>query len=178
MKNYNLRSLKGFTLIELLIVITIIGVLAVALLPRITAGPAKARDAQRKTDLAQVAGAIVLLADDNGGAYPSASCVSAMTLLTSYMTSIPTDPVSTSTITPCSTPGSYGYYKMGNGFLLVAKLETLSATGSGIYDKDAPVPTSTSQLSSAWITAAANYLCGGTSANCASDTYTMYVLTR
>lgn len=42
---------KAFTLIELLIVIAIIGILAVAFLPSLLGGPAKARDAQRMTDL-------------------------------------------------------------------------------------------------------------------------------
>lgn len=42
---------KGFTLIELLIVISIIGILAVALLPNILSAPATARDAGRKAAL-------------------------------------------------------------------------------------------------------------------------------
>ncbi len=45
---------KGFTLIELLIVISIIGILAVALLPNILSAPATARDAGRKTELNSV----------------------------------------------------------------------------------------------------------------------------
>jgi prepilin-type N-terminal cleavage/methylation domain-containing protein len=39
---------KGFTLIELLIVVSIIGILAVALVPSLTNAPARARDATRK----------------------------------------------------------------------------------------------------------------------------------
>lgn len=45
---------KGFTLIELLIVISIIGILAVALLPNILSAPATARDAGRRTSLNNV----------------------------------------------------------------------------------------------------------------------------
>jgi len=45
---------KGFTLIELLIVISIIGILAVVLLPTIVSAPATARDAGRKATINSV----------------------------------------------------------------------------------------------------------------------------
>ncbi|MDX9971313.1 MAG: type II secretion system protein, partial [Candidatus Gracilibacteria bacterium] len=45
------KNRKGFTLIELLIVITIIGILAVAFLPTLLGAPAKGRDTQRIADL-------------------------------------------------------------------------------------------------------------------------------
>ena len=48
-------NLKGFTLIELLIVIVIIGILAVALIPRLTGSQATARDTARKATLNQIA---------------------------------------------------------------------------------------------------------------------------
>jgi len=54
----NTRLSKGFTLIELLIVITIIGILAVALLPSVLGAPARARDAARKADLNNIIAAI------------------------------------------------------------------------------------------------------------------------
>lgn len=57
---------KSFTLIELLIVITIIGILAVALVPKIAQGPARARDVQRKADLQNVATALELYYADHG----------------------------------------------------------------------------------------------------------------
>jgi len=43
---------KGFTLIELLIVIVIIGILSVAVVPKVLDYPKKARDAQRKQSIA------------------------------------------------------------------------------------------------------------------------------
>jgi len=61
----NLTSRKGFTLIELLIVITIIGILAVALLPSVLGAPARARDAARKADINNIVAAIETYNSDN-----------------------------------------------------------------------------------------------------------------
>ncbi|MCC6643408.1 type II secretion system protein [Candidatus Peregrinibacteria bacterium] len=63
---------KGFTLIELLIVISIIGILAVALLPNIISAPASARDAGRKSSLNSVLTALEQYKASNG-AYPGAA---------------------------------------------------------------------------------------------------------
>lgn len=63
---------KGFTLIELLIVISIIGILAVALLPNIISAPASARDAGRKAALNGVLSALEQYKAANGQ-YPAAS---------------------------------------------------------------------------------------------------------
>ncbi len=144
----SLRSSRAFTLIELLIVITIIGILAVALLPRITAGPAKARDAQRKADLAQISTALALYADDNNGSYPWgttytqgcisgatgqawATTVSATSIHTYMTTATPTDPKANNGATVCAT--GYGIYETLNGFILVAKMESTTSTGAGLY---------------------------------------------
>lgn len=71
MKNKVYGSQKGFTLIELLIVITIIGILAAALLPNVFGATAKARDAARLTALNQVVQALESYNADNAG-YPDA----------------------------------------------------------------------------------------------------------
>lgn len=130
-----LRSSRAFTLIELLIVITIIGILAVALLPKITAGPGKARDTQRKTDLDQIATALALYADDSGGTYPAAgtnSCVSDIkSTISAYLTSVPADPKDSKS-GACTT--GYTYLPTSNGFILSAGLETSTTFGDNIYD--------------------------------------------
>jgi len=129
--------LRAFTLIELLIVITIIGILAVALVPRIIGGPAKARDAQRKAALQQISTALELYADDNQGEYPvvlAPVCVSTLAI-TSYLTTIPADPQSAG-MAWCG--GGYGYSSLdgGAGYMITALLESDTQTGPGVVDGD------------------------------------------
>ncbi len=56
---------KSFTLIEMLIVIVIIGILAAALVPRLTSVQGRARDTKRKADLRQIAQALEIYKGDN-----------------------------------------------------------------------------------------------------------------
>jgi len=70
---------KGFTLIELLIVITIIGILAVALLPSVLGAPARARDAARKADINNIIAALETFNSDHQHyPYDPATCIDAL----------------------------------------------------------------------------------------------------
>ena len=134
--NIKFPRTRAFTLIELLIVITIIGILAAALLPRITSGPAKARDAQRKADLQQIATGLEFFADDNAGAYPAetTNCVSDVaTSLADYLTVVPNDPQEKADGLAVGCADGYGYQLVKNGFMLFAGLESATATGEGHY---------------------------------------------
>lgn len=124
-----LASRKGFTLIELLIVITIIGILAVAFVPSLTGAQDRARDAARLADLQNAATALEFYADDNGALYPSTSaCLSDMSgALGGYLTSIPDDPKNKNAWSngSCSSGTGYDYVALsaGDSYLLVAQVE-------------------------------------------------------
>jgi prepilin-type N-terminal cleavage/methylation domain-containing protein len=65
------KDLKlGFTLVELLVVMTILGILTVITLGNFRTSQIKARDAQRKSDLRQIANALEAYFNDHSG-YPS-----------------------------------------------------------------------------------------------------------
>ncbi len=92
------KGQKGFTLIELLVVIAIIGILATIVLVSLNTARQKARDVRRVSDLRQVALALEMYYDDNGG-YPADTtaddddwAVLETELETDYMASVPSDP--------------------------------------------------------------------------------------
>jgi type II secretion system protein G len=99
MKNIWKRQ-EGFTLLELLIVIVIIGILAVLIVPNLTAGPQRARDSQRKSDLRNVKTALETYFNDNNG-YPSSDYVGlGAYLVSNYIKAMPTDPSGGTPTTP------------------------------------------------------------------------------
>jgi prepilin-type N-terminal cleavage/methylation domain-containing protein len=56
---------KSFTLVEMVVVMIVIGILAVAIIPRLQGVQTKARDTQRKTDLATIRTALEVYAIDS-----------------------------------------------------------------------------------------------------------------
>ncbi|MDP4007841.1 MAG: prepilin-type N-terminal cleavage/methylation domain-containing protein [Candidatus Peregrinibacteria bacterium] len=126
---------RAFSLIELLIVITIIGILAVAFLPSITSGPSRARDTQRIADMSDIALALELYYQDTGsfplvtGAIHDAS-EPGLSLKTYFdNNTIPLDP-SGRTYGTTTTLGRY-YYKScqsNQGYVIVANPENAKTT--------------------------------------------------
>lgn len=124
------KTKSGFTLVELLIVIVVIGILAAITLVAYNGVQAKARDAQRQSDINSITKALEMYYIDNGQ-YPTGSCTANCSinsgwsttadgswqnlvsqLVPQYMTSLPVDPVSTAKATgasPMSDPNAYDY---------------------------------------------------------------------
>lgn len=65
-------SKKAFTLVEMLIVIVIIGILAAALIPKITGVQKRARDTARIANMRNISQAVNIHAIDFNGSYPVA----------------------------------------------------------------------------------------------------------
>lgn len=125
---------KGFTLIELLVVIAIIGILSSVVLASLNSARKKGRDARRVSDLKQLQTALELYFNDNEN-YPIVATAAqvadgtnglvAKGLSSTYISTIPNDPLGGTTYYWYISNASGSYYCLG------ATLEgTVSATST------------------------------------------------
>jgi type II secretion system protein G len=136
MKNL-LKKQGGFTLLELLIVIVIIGILAVLIVPNLTAGPQRARDSQRKSDLRNVKTALETYFNDSN-AYPNVANYAGLSVLSpNYIKTLPVDPKGGTAAAPKYT------YTAGNcsGAPSVCTSYVLTATLENTSDPQGPTYT-------------------------------------
>lgn len=151
---------KAFTLVEMLIVVVIIGILAAALIPRLTWAQAKARDAARKWHLNQLSTALTQHFNDKWN-YIDWYCTSSPSfsgLIWTYITSIPTDPqqgrIAYGTTWAWCTNWAYAYKNITrNGaanwwMVLVANTETEWTSSNYVINADTANLTSTAD----WLT--------------------------
>lgn len=108
---------KWFTLVEMLIVIVIIGILASALIPRLSQARERANDTARKAHIQNIATVLIAYQIDKGS-YPTTAWTIASIesqLIWAWLSSVPTDPTATrsfsgiGTTTACITSQPWQY---------------------------------------------------------------------
>ncbi len=141
-----MKNNKGFTLIELLVVIAIIGLLASVVLVSLNSARAKARDAKKISDFAQISKAIQLYYDKNNTVPPNLvngneSC-EFVTNTTQYVQTMQNFVSAGFLSSVPKSPGTQGYnrgycyfdYGPNNniGVLLVTQLESATPSTTGL----------------------------------------------
>lgn len=132
---YFRRKSKGFTIVELLIVIVVIGILAAIVIVAYNGIQQKGRDAQRHNDIKAITTALEMYYLDEGrypvgsGANPSTTINSSWSttadsswnnlrskLVPKYISSLPSDPISTPGANAQSTGYNYAYFADISGY--------------------------------------------------------------
>jgi len=136
-KSKNQRN--GFTLIELLVVIAIIGLLSGMVVISVSEAKAKSRDAQRVSEINNIATALALYHNDFNryptytGRLTGTDAVSVTLLNAGLMSGIPLDPLNQDNPAACDTDtnGYHYYYESvdGSDFYMGYCLETNSVHG-------------------------------------------------
>lgn len=128
-----MKKQRGFTLIELLIVTTILGLLTAVAVASYASINKRSRDSKRKSDVEQVRSALEMYRSDNGfyppvnvGGFGDASGLSSY-LVSSYMSAIPDDPLTTQSYYYRATDVTSGNYY---GYCLCSKLESQTTSSS------------------------------------------------
>jgi len=142
---------KSFTLIELLVVVALIALLASIVVVSLKDVRAKARDARRKQDIAQIMKALEMYYVDHGEYPPSGGAASPnsgwsnsndsswgtlQNYLANYI-SLPKDPLNQTGGWPGGGKYSYAYFSLGYGcpqqwYMLVYKLEKPDIASPGV----------------------------------------------
>jgi len=151
--NKNIKK-SGFTLIEMLVVIGIIGILVAFIAVSIFGSRAKARDAKRKLEIAQLGRFFTMacfLPNDGEGEYDlldiAQEIITDNPRYSKFFSNIPRDP---KTGTPTESKYIYVVNAIGDECALYANLENLSETltltitvptpagGTGVFEADSP----------------------------------------
>jgi prepilin-type N-terminal cleavage/methylation domain-containing protein len=126
------RKGAGFTLVELLVVVAIIGLLASMLVLSIQRFKAKARDAQRLTDINNISTALALYHTDFNtypvfnGEITGSDALSLALEAAGLISRMPLDPKNIDAAADCAPIGGYHYYYQSAGpdYILEYCLET------------------------------------------------------